>query len=109
MVTAYGDPYRRVAAGAGPVACPFSAADRLDPPPFGPWGDMTRIDAVSVDDVSGFWVTGPVTVTDLITTGDAAISWHHLQAASSWLRSLIVSTWYYLPGSPNHGCPSSRT
>jgi hypothetical protein len=62
---------------------------------MGLWGDMTQMDTVSVDDVSGFWVTGPVTVSDLITTGNAAIRWHHLQAAElavvgeeSWTRKV---------------------
>ncbi len=32
------------------------------------WDDMTRIDELTVDDVAGYWVTGPVTVNDLITS-----------------------------------------
>jgi hypothetical protein len=38
---------------------------------------MTRIDHLTVDDVAGYWVTGPVTVNDLITSGNEAIEWHH--------------------------------
>ena len=41
------------------------------------WDDMTRIDELTVDDVAGYWVTGPVTVNDLISTGSEAIEWHH--------------------------------
>ena len=42
---------------------------------------MTRIDERMVDDIAGYWVTGPVTVNDLITSGDEAIAWHHNQPA----------------------------
>ncbi len=41
------------------------------------WDDMTRIDELTVDDFAGYWVTGPVTVNDLITSGNEAIVWHH--------------------------------
>ena len=41
------------------------------------WDDMTRIDHLTVDDVAGYWVTGPVTVNDVITCGNEAIAWHH--------------------------------
>ena len=37
---------------------------------------MTRIDELTVGDVAGYWVTGPVTVNDLITSGNKAIEWH---------------------------------
>jgi hypothetical protein len=45
------------------------------------WDDMTRIDKLSVDDIAGYWVTGPVTVNDLITSGNEAIEWHHNRPA----------------------------
>jgi hypothetical protein len=45
------------------------------------WDDMTRIDKLSADDIAGYWVTGPVTVNDLITSGNEAIEWHHNQPA----------------------------
>ncbi len=48
---------------------------------MGLWDDMTRIDELTVDDIAGYWVTGPVTVNDLITTGNEAIEWHHNQPA----------------------------
>ncbi len=38
------------------------------------WDDMTRIDELTVDDVAGYWVTGPVTVNDLITSGNERTS-----------------------------------
>ncbi len=47
------------------------------------WDDMTRIDDLTADDIAGYWVTGPVTVNDLITSGNAAIAWHHNQPAPS--------------------------
>ena len=34
------------------------------------WDDMTRIDERTVADVAGYWVTGPVTVNDLTTSGN---------------------------------------
>jgi hypothetical protein len=59
------------------------------------WDDMTRIDELTVDDVAGYWVTGPVTVNDLITSGNEAIEWHHNQPArheqatrDDWARQL---------------------
>ena len=33
---------------------------------------MTRIDERTVADVAGYWVTGPVTVNDLITSANEA-------------------------------------
>lgn len=48
---------------------------------MGLWDDMTRIDVLSVDDVAGYWVTGPVTVNDVISSGNEAIAWHHSEAA----------------------------
>ncbi len=48
---------------------------------MGLWDDMTRIDELTVDDVAGYWVTGPVTVNDLITSGNEAIAGHHNQPA----------------------------
>ena len=48
---------------------------------MGLWDDMTRIDELTVDDIAGYWVTGPVTVNDLITSGNEAIEWHHNQPA----------------------------
>jgi hypothetical protein len=44
------------------------------------WDDMTRIDTITRHDVRGYWVTGPVTVNDLITAATTAVSWHHHQA-----------------------------
>jgi hypothetical protein len=48
---------------------------------MGLWGDMTRIDDLQVDDVAAFWVTGPVTINDIITSSDEAIAWHHNEAS----------------------------
>jgi len=55
------------------------------------WDDMTRIDKLSVDDVAGYWVTGPVTVNDLITSGNEAIEWHHNQPAR--LKQVTTDGW----------------
>jgi hypothetical protein len=62
---------------------------------MGLWDDMTRIDHLTVDDVAGYWVTDPVTVNDLITSGNEAIAWHHNQparlkqaAADGWTRQV---------------------
>ena len=46
------------------------------------WDDMTQIDDITRDDVADFWVTGTVTVDDVITTGNGAINWHHHEAKS---------------------------
>ncbi len=48
---------------------------------MGLWDDMTRIDERTVDNIAGYWVTGPVTVNDLIISGNEAIAWHHNQPA----------------------------
>ena len=55
------------------------------------WDDMTRIDELTVDDVAGYWVTGPVTVNDLITSGNEAIEWHHNQPAR--LEQVTTDDW----------------
>ncbi len=55
------------------------------------WDDMTRIDKLSVDDIAGYWVTGPVTVNDLITSGNEAIAWHHNQPAR--LEQVTTDDW----------------
>ena len=43
---------------------------------MGAWDDRTRFDDLTIGDVAGFWVTGPVTVDDLVSTGEKAIRWH---------------------------------
>ena len=58
---------------------------------MGLWDDMTRIDELTVDDIAGYWVTGPVTVNDLITSGNAAIEWHHNQPAR--LEQVTTDDW----------------
>ncbi len=55
------------------------------------WDDMTRIDELTVDDIAGYWVTGPVTVNDLITSGNEAIEWHHNQPAR--LQQVTTHDW----------------
>ncbi|MCZ6663152.1 MAG: hypothetical protein O6951_09565 [Actinobacteria bacterium] len=55
------------------------------------WDDMTRVDELTVDDVAGYWVTGPVTVKDLITSGNEAIEWHHNQPAR--LQQAVMDGW----------------
>ncbi len=55
------------------------------------WDDMTRIDELTVDDVAGYWVTGPVTVNDLIISGNEAIEWHHNQPAR--LEQVTTDDW----------------
>ena len=55
------------------------------------WDDMTRIDQLTVDDVAGYWVTGPVTANDLITSGNEAIAWHHNQPAR--LEQVTTDDW----------------
>ena len=55
------------------------------------WDDMTRIDELTVDDIAGYWVTGPVTVNDLITSGNEAIEWHHNQPAR--LKQATTNDW----------------
>jgi hypothetical protein len=52
---------------------------------------MTRIDHLTVDDVAGYWVTGPVTVNDLITSSNEAIEWHHNQPAR--LEQVTTDDW----------------
>ena len=37
---------------------------------MGLWDNMTRIYELTVDDIAGYWVTGPVTVNDLTTSGN---------------------------------------
>ena len=58
---------------------------------MGLWDDMTRIDERTVADVAGYWVTGPVTVNDLITSGNEAIAWHHNQPAQ--LEQVATDDW----------------
>ena len=58
---------------------------------MGLWADMTRIDELTVDDIAGYWVTGPVTVNDLITSGNEAIDWHHNQPAR--LEQVTTDDW----------------
>ncbi len=58
---------------------------------MGLWDDMTRIDGLTVDDIAGYWVTGPVTVNDLITSGNEAIEWHHNQPAR--LEQVTTDDW----------------
>ena len=58
---------------------------------MGLWDDMTRIDHLTIDDVAGYWVTGPVTVNDLITSGNEAIEWHHNQPAR--LEQVTTDGW----------------
>ncbi|MCH8129880.1 MAG: hypothetical protein IIC70_08285 [Acidobacteria bacterium] len=58
---------------------------------MGLWDDMTRIDELTVDDIAGYWVTGPVTVNDLITSGNEAIEWHHNQPAR--LEQVTTDDW----------------
>ena len=58
---------------------------------MGLWEDMSRIDELTVDDVAGYWVTGPVTVNDLITTANEAIEWHHNPPAR--LRQVVGEDW----------------
>ena len=55
------------------------------------WDDMTQIDELTVDDIAGYWVTGPVTVSDLITSGNEAIEWHHNQPAH--LEQVTIDGW----------------
>jgi len=55
------------------------------------WDDMTRIDERTVDDIAGYWVTGPVTFNDLITSGNKAIEWHHNQPAR--LEQVTTDDW----------------
>lgn len=45
------------------------------------WDDMTQIDNITEEDVASFWLTGSITVADLVTTGNAAINWHYHEAA----------------------------
>lgn len=60
------------------------------------WDDMTRINTVTREAVRGYWVTGPITVDDLITTATAAIVWHQHEAKDlaamgereSWTRQV---------------------
>ncbi len=58
---------------------------------MGLWDDMTRIDERTVDDVAEYWVTGPVTVNDLIISGNEAIAWHHNQPAR--LEQVTTDDW----------------
>ena len=58
---------------------------------MGVWDDMTQIDERTVDDIAGYWVTGPVTVNDLITSGNEAIEWHHNQPAR--LKQVTRDDW----------------
>ncbi|MCZ6456413.1 MAG: hypothetical protein O6650_04100, partial [Actinobacteria bacterium] len=55
------------------------------------WDDMTRIDEKTVDDVAWYWLTGQVTVNDLITSGNEAIEWHHNQPAR--LKQVTTNDW----------------
>ncbi len=55
------------------------------------WDDMTRIDELTVDDIAWYWLTGPVTVNDLITSGNEAIEWHHNQPAR--LEQVTTDDW----------------
>ncbi len=58
---------------------------------MGLWDDMTQLDELTVDDIAGYWVTGPVTVNDLITSGNEAIEWHHNQPAR--LEQVTTDDW----------------
>ncbi len=58
---------------------------------MGLWEDMTRIDHLTIDDIAGYWVTGPVTANDLITSGNEAIEWHHNQPAR--LEQVTTDDW----------------
>jgi len=47
---------------------------------MGAWDDRARFDELTVADVAGFWVTGPVTIADLVNTSEEAIRWHRNQS-----------------------------
>ena len=43
---------------------------------MGAWDDPARFAELNIDEVAAYWVTGPVTITDLVNTSEAAIGWH---------------------------------
>lgn len=63
---------------------------------MGALDDPARFGELTIDEVAGFWVTGPVTIADLLSTGETAISWHlresrelaALAEAETWTRQV---------------------
>jgi hypothetical protein len=59
---------------------------------MGAWDDRTRFDELTIAEVARFWVTGPVTVADLVNTSQEAIAWHGDE--SQQLAAIVESeTW----------------
>ncbi len=63
---------------------------------MGVWDNPARFAELTLDEVAGFWVTGPVTVADLTSTSEEAIEWHRNQSrelaalagSESWTRQV---------------------
>ena len=47
---------------------------------MGAWDDRTRFAELTIDDVAKFWITGPVTIADLVNSGEEAVRWHRDQS-----------------------------
>ena len=63
---------------------------------MGAWDDPARFAELTVDEVAAYWVTGPVTITDLVDTSEEAIDWHRNESRElasvvqdeSWTRQV---------------------
>lgn len=59
---------------------------------MGALDDPARFGELTIDEVAGFWVTGPVTVADLLSTGETAIGWH-LRESRELVAVAEAETW----------------
>ena len=63
-----------------PARVPFRRRTITPLERMGALDDPARFGELTIDEVAGFWVTGPVTVADLLDTSEAAIRWHRRES-----------------------------
>ncbi len=63
-----------------PTRTPFQRRTITTLQRMGAWDDPTRFADLTIEDVAGYWITGPVTIADLLETSEAAIDWHQHQS-----------------------------
>ena len=79
-----------------PTRTPFQRRTITTLQRMGAWDDPTRFADLTIEDVAGYWITGPVTIADLLETSEAAIDWHQHQSkelaavaeAEPWTRQV---------------------
>ena len=79
-----------------PARVPFQRRTITTLQRMGAWDDPARFGELTIEEVAGYWITGPVTIADLLEASEVAIRWHRHESrelaaaaeAEPWTRQV---------------------